>query len=1125
MAYLPIQVGSGYLVLEVDVADSPPAAPSGLTATAVSSSRINLAWTDNSDNEAGFVIERSPNGVTGWLSLTPSTAPNATSYSDTGLAAATAYFYRVKATNASGDSAWSNVANATTGSASGLAAPTNLRLASNKGTRATLGWDDNTGGTASTQVEYAEYGGAWGSPYPDTAAPGVTQLFTPDMVEDSRYLWRARATDGLGGIGAWSVVLDAYSSPKQPVGLTIAGKAPRTAVIVWTDVSLAETGYDVRWSVAGLNTWSGATTAANAAVYQITGLTPGTDYDVQVRALGSHSNPSSWLDSVAFSTPAESMPAAPSNARFVAVTPNRLDAHWTRNSTNESYFEVQYAPDVSGSPGTWADAGQTWPEATAHAITGLTSQTAYWTRVRAVNDAGASAWAQSAAALTTPAPNSSPTGREPALAWNTVRQTIMEQMKADYVANPTGETLAIKLQARLEQIASYVGTSNQLASGNGPICAIMYQTTGDAAWGTKGAAILVGNLTTLEPWSDASRENFAELAVLFDWLYPALSPYDRSRCVAAFHTLAQAEIDHFAGGNDSDQVTGGCFGGIALMAHSAAVLDDPTLADYLSHAKVGGLDATGTDLTTARNAVKSFVVNLAAGGEWCESSEYNLGTTRLLALVYASLKTATDPTDHMPEVAALAPDLAIVPLIQLSPAFNQAVQWGDNQNTRTSEWNERVCTLGMLAGLADGSTSARYALKAYHERMVTDAWQGGQVFGRTLWLINPYATETDWRSTLLSHYASGQGTLYVHDGWGTNDSLFFARYEKRSPYVDHSRHYWGGFQLWRKGEWAITNPLGYGTNNEIGEWFSTNAMGVGGLSWFAGYRSIVGQETVDGSHAYIAGDTHGKYYGYTEPVFCNESTRSLVYLPSTTRAMDTIVVFDRVDAVPPLSLSTVNQINSLYYAQDAGHILNSPYGADGLKQWTINAPVQPTIAGDTITWDTAGGQHVRVKSLLPASTTAATYNTSTFLTLGDTDPSERKWQARIKPATDQQWDTFLTVVQVHDGSAPAAPDLIQSSAGQTYQGTRIARSGDNDYVLMFGARANAGNRLITTGTTFGWTQGTASAKVLMFDLDPAKSWTYSLDGGGATSLTISSGGVASLTVGTAAAHTLVLTGA
>src|SRR5207248_8145243 len=41
---------------------SKPAAPTNLIATAASSSQINLSWTDKSNNETGFMVERSSNG-------------------------------------------------------------------------------------------------------------------------------------------------------------------------------------------------------------------------------------------------------------------------------------------------------------------------------------------------------------------------------------------------------------------------------------------------------------------------------------------------------------------------------------------------------------------------------------------------------------------------------------------------------------------------------------------------------------------------------------------------------------------------------------------------------------------------------------------------------------------------------------------------------------------------------------------------------------------------------------------------------------------------------------------------------------------------------------------------------
>ena len=100
---------------DLSAAATVPAAASGLAATAVSpTSEVDLSWVDNANDETQDVVERSPNGTDSWVGRGGSLPAGSTSFRDTALTASTAYWYRVRATNAVGPSAWSNVATATT---------------------------------------------------------------------------------------------------------------------------------------------------------------------------------------------------------------------------------------------------------------------------------------------------------------------------------------------------------------------------------------------------------------------------------------------------------------------------------------------------------------------------------------------------------------------------------------------------------------------------------------------------------------------------------------------------------------------------------------------------------------------------------------------------------------------------------------------------------------------------------------------------------------------------------------------------------------------------------------------------------------------------------------------------
>jgi hypothetical protein len=104
----------GYTLTGNAACQSRPAAPSALTAVAgqTKGSAI-LNWTDNSNNEDSFLVERSTTVAGGYIQIA-SVAANTRSFTDSTVFRKTTYFYRVRAANSGGRSSYSNVASVKT---------------------------------------------------------------------------------------------------------------------------------------------------------------------------------------------------------------------------------------------------------------------------------------------------------------------------------------------------------------------------------------------------------------------------------------------------------------------------------------------------------------------------------------------------------------------------------------------------------------------------------------------------------------------------------------------------------------------------------------------------------------------------------------------------------------------------------------------------------------------------------------------------------------------------------------------------------------------------------------------------------------------------------------------------
>lgn len=170
--------------------------PTGLIATSVSASQISLIWTDQSDNETGYRIERKTGNVD-FVQISI-TAPDTETYTDSGLSPATTYTYRVQAIgNQSNirDSAYSNQASAmTSGTAEfpiWLEAPANLTAMSVGTSQISLTWTDMSSHEYGYSIE-RQVGGETYGPI-DSVSANITSFVDDDLASGTTYRYRVKA--------------------------------------------------------------------------------------------------------------------------------------------------------------------------------------------------------------------------------------------------------------------------------------------------------------------------------------------------------------------------------------------------------------------------------------------------------------------------------------------------------------------------------------------------------------------------------------------------------------------------------------------------------------------------------------------------------------------------------------------------------------------------------------------------------------------------------------------------------------------------------------------------------------------------------------------------------------------
>ena len=403
---------------------NPPAAPSSLQITAESQSILRLDWADNSDDEAGFKIERSKDNGATFVQIA-TVSGNATTYQAIGLVANTRYDFRVRAFNGGGNSAYSNVAFGTTLPNRPLA-PTNLTATLNTPpTSITLRWTDNSTNETGFEVERSDNGG---STYALLATVGVnvTTYTDSSLGPDEVFLYRVRAVNSGGG-SFYSNTARAGTPPAAPSGLTTSGITNTQIRLFWVDNSSTETSFKIERRTGTGAFGEIASVAAGTTTYLNTGLTPSTTYSFRVRAQnGVGFSPYS---NTASGTTLPNPPAAPSGLTATGISQSSIRLNWADNSSNETGFEIERSDDNGA---TFAPIGTAGANATTFTDSGLATATSYRYRVRATNAGGNSAYA-TATGSTLPAAPAAPSG----LSLTIVSGT---QIDLDWTDNADNET-------------------------------------------------------------------------------------------------------------------------------------------------------------------------------------------------------------------------------------------------------------------------------------------------------------------------------------------------------------------------------------------------------------------------------------------------------------------------------------------------------------------------------------------------------------------------------------------------------------------------------------------------------------------------------------------------------------
>lgn len=1038
------------------------AAPSNFAASAISSGTVKLTWTDNSDNELGFEIDRSTDGTN--FAALEAIAPNVVTWSDTGLTASTTYYYRDSAIAPGGTPVAGSPASAsaTTMGPTAPAAPTNVAASAISSATIQLSWTDDSDNETGFEIDRSTDGTHFTQL--TVTSPNVTTFSDTGLTPTTAYYYRVSA------LGAPNFNIPGSPTPVSATTLSINADNPQYLL---TPQMLTQ----MRTEAAN-NTpqWQAFKAKLDAGLNQVT---EGGYEGSQLSALGNYA--------LGYQVLKDSDPAtAPAYAdKAIAIMEMGLADDVRGNTASRMLlargdgstltFTLPVSSINSGTLEVW-----TAPVTVATITKGATNgqdTVAVETELLKVSNTsdGNPDYSQSVDWLVNPnymdntIDWSLASGNQPATGstyYITESSSLNGTLLASSKYSLAGNVLTFQTAPSANQAIFVEYQYTDAAAG------LRYQQTGDGH----------GGLNNVMIDSSYTSRNLKYIPIALDWLwsYQGLSPQLRSEATTMVVRWSDYLRDHGYRANSPASNYGA--GHYAFRMATAITLQnrDPVDAARL----MSEMQAYHTNNVLPMFQGPSNGAGTEQGGFWAEG--WNYGALAIQNILTSELAYETAGWGSASAAKSWANDV-ITSLLEEQPTQSTIYDGGDGY-----AYPLPFPSKTMLTDVAYAATDptlksyANWAIQNY-AGSISPGWED-------MFFRDPSASAASWTSSLpLQYLSAGTGLAVARKDWNYN-STWLSFHSGNLESADHQDTGQGALELDRGSDPLLINVAAV-TGDQRFQDKSTYGNAVliddGGA----------GQQT----YRYAQGVWYGNP-GVTMPHF--EGTADFAYMQGNYAA-----AYTKNYGAPGSPDPASELVRDVFYARGADYVITydraTTTQASFLKrlQWNFTGTV--SVSGNA--WNVASGS---------SKLFGQTYSDAALSTVNQTLTLSGKTIHEVQTTNSSPLSTvdYVTVMQV-TSSGVAAMDTsthVESGDGKL-EGVQIGPSTGPGYVVLFGKSGT-----VSGGTSYQVTADSGQTLThYLSDMTPGA--TYTLTGvTQATAVADAQGVLTFTTTGTGAPQTITL---